>query len=492
MTELPAVVFASDTDANGRRALARAAASGTLVRLTAGVYTTETADPAAAVHRHLWRILGHEIPGAVITDRSIDDGGVGTSGVVFVSAPGRDRPLALPGMLILPRRGPGPVDGDMRLPDGLWLAGEARGLLDNLAPARATPAGSRVLDRAAIETRLDAICAQRGPDGLNRVRDQARAIAPTLNRSTQFAVLDTLIGAALNTRPASGLVSAPLRARAAGTPVDSNRVAVFERLATALADLPPTPLPALPVDAQRRTLLPFYEAYFSNYIEGTEFTVDEAAAIVFAGDVPSGRSADAHDILGTYRLTSSTEEMSRVPRTGPELVALLQERHSVLLGGRPEADPGHFKLRANRAGSTHFVAPAEVEGTLLAGFLAGAGLVDPFARAVFTMFVISEVHPFADGNGRIARIFMNAELVNGGQVRAVIPTVYRENYLAGLRAASHAAGDASLIGVLAFAQRWTARVDWGTRVSAAADLLRTHALRDGREAEDAGVRLTMP
>ncbi|GAI76162.1 unnamed protein product, partial [marine sediment metagenome] len=27
------------------------------------------------------------------------------------------------------------------------------------------------------------------------------------------------------------------------------------------------------------------------------------------------------------------------------------------------------------------------------------------------MFVISEIHPFLDGNGRIARVMMNAELV---------------------------------------------------------------------------------
>jgi fido (protein-threonine AMPylation protein) len=35
----------------------------------------------------------------------------------------------------------------------------------------------------------------------------------------------------------------------------------------------------------------------------------------------------------------------------------------------------------------------------------------PFRRAAFQMFLISEVHPFRDGNGRMGRIFMNAELV---------------------------------------------------------------------------------
>jgi len=492
-TKRSAVLFAADTDASGRRALARAAAKGELVRLTAGVYTTEVADPEGAVRRHLWRILAHEIPGAVITDRSIADGGIGSDGVVFLSVPNRSRPLTLPGMRVLPRRGPGPVEGDMALPDGLWIAGEARALLDNLAITRPSAEGAaRVLNRGAIEERLDQICAHRGPDGLNRVRDQAGAIASALGRSRELSILNTLVGAVLNTRPGAALTSPQLQARAAGTPFDSRRIAVFERLAQALGDLAPAPLPAMPVDQDRRSTLPFYEAYFSNYIEGTEFTVDEAAAIVFDGMVPDNRPADAHDILGTYRLTSSIADMSRVPRGGTDLVDLLKERHAVLLGGRPEAGPGRFKRTPNRAGSTQFVAPEDVAGTLLRGFEAAGDLIDPFARAVFMMFLVSEVHPFADGNGRIARIFMNAELVTASQVRIVIPTVYRENYLAGLRAATHTAGDASLIAVLSFAQRWTARVDWSTRTTAEADLLRTHALRDAREAEEAGVRLTLP
>jgi hypothetical protein len=35
--------------------------------------------------------------------------------------------------------------------------------------------------------------------------------------------------------------------------------------------------------------LPFFEAYFSNFIEGTEFAVDEAAAIIFENRIPKNR-----------------------------------------------------------------------------------------------------------------------------------------------------------------------------------------------------------
>lgn len=45
----------------------------------------------------------------------------------------------------------------------------------------------------------------------------------------------------------------------------------------------------------------------------------------------------------------------------------------------------------------------------------------PFARAVFMMFMVSEVHPLDDGNGRVACVMMNAELSANGEQRVIIP-----------------------------------------------------------------------
>ena len=41
-----------------------------------------------------------------------------------------------------------------------------------------------------------------------------------------------------------------------------------------------------------------------------------------------------------------------------------------------------------------------------------------------------------DGNGRVARVMMNAELAAAQQVRVLIPIVYRSNYISALRALS--------------------------------------------------------
>lgn len=49
------------------------------------------------------------------------------------------------------------------------------------------------------------------------------------------------------------------------------------------------------------------------------------------------------------------------------------------------------------------------------------------------MFIISEVHPFNDGDGRVARVMMNAEFVRVDQPRIIVPTVFREDYILALR-----------------------------------------------------------
>ena len=185
-----------------------------------------------------------------------------------------------------------------------------------------------------------------------------------------------------------------------------------------------TPCPSRP--PQRRdgiggATLAFFEAYFSNYIEGTEFTPEEAEAIVFAGRIPDRRPTDAHDVLGVWRIVSDAAEMRRIPATAAEFLELLRERHAGMFERRPDGAPGRFKTAPNRVGAIEFVRPDAVVGTLERGFEMYRTLDAPFRRAAFIHFLISEVHPFADGNGRMARVMMNAELVAGDQERIVIP-----------------------------------------------------------------------
>lgn len=100
--------------------------------------------------------------------------------------------------------------------------------------------------------------------------------------------------------------------------------------------------------------------------------------------------------------------------------------------------------------------PVCVPGTLAAGLAILSGLTHPFARAVFLHALLTDVHPFADGNGRLSRIMMTKELVGSGLSRILIPTVYRDDYLGGLRALSRHNDPTSLVRALDAGQKVTA------------------------------------
>ncbi|MFA6576064.1 MAG: Fic family protein, partial [Nocardioides sp.] len=103
---------------------------------------------------------------------------------------------------------------------------------------------------------------------------------------------------------------------------------------------------------------------------------------------------------GTYAVLADDVQMRRTGADADEFVELLLARHRLIMGGRPEKRPGEFKTKDNRVGETHFVAWQQVEGTLRAGFALRESLDTAWEKAVYTAFVVAEVHPFDDGNGR--------------------------------------------------------------------------------------------
>lgn len=473
-------------------AVSRAVKAGELRKLASRLYTRNlTDDPASVVRRNLWQIVGGYFPGGLIADRTaLENAPAADGSVCLVTPAGAD--IALPGITLRPRRGPGPLPSDRPFIGGLSLSSTARAYLENMRASRARGGAlPRTLPRRDIEDRLDTLLRRSGEDALNRLRDEMRAIAPALGLEAEARTIDELIGTLLGTRDAP--VSAPVaQARQRGRPYDPARLTLFETLHRALRDHPPVTRLARTRPAEGQATLAFFEAYFSNFIEGTEFEVDEAADIVFRGVIPAGRPEDAHDVLGTYRVVADTADLSRLPARFPDLVASLRRRHAIVMDSRPDKMPGQFKAQGNRAGGTVFVAPELVEGTLEQGFALHRSLESPFARAVFMMFLVSEVHPFADGNGRIARIMMNAELVAAGEERIVIPTIYRSNYLSALKALSQTGYPEPIIRTLDFAQRWISAVDWRDLSATRRELETCNAFRDPGEADDEGIRLRLP
>jgi hypothetical protein len=130
------------------------------------------------------------------------------------------------------------------------------------------------------------------------------------------------------------------------------------------------------------------------------------------------------------------------------------------MAARPEASPGEFKVKTNRAGNTEFVAPRLVRGTLVEGSRILASIPPGTARALMVMFLVTEVHPFNDGNGRLARLVMNAELSVVDACRIIIPTLFREEYVDCLRVLTRQGNPTPFVEAMQKIQGWTAAFDY--------------------------------
>jgi hypothetical protein len=478
-------IFTSNKDS--RKQIHKLLVKGKIRKIASRLYTSNLKDSSEnIVRKYLWQIVGEYFPAAIICDRTGIENKPDKDGNIYVIS-NRTRKIQLPGNIkIIPRKGVGSIENDKPFIKSLYLPSLARSLLENIKASRSRNGElSRTLSKEELEKKLFDILMQNGD--LNKIRDQAKLISHELSLQEEYKKLNSIIGTFLGTK--SSKISSKIgTAFLEKLPYDEKRVQLFNNLHFFLRNQAPF-CRAVNYSDKSWLNLSFYEAYFSNFIEGTEFDVEEAKKIIFDGQVPIDRPEDAHDIIGTYKIISSREEMSKIPETFEELVTLLKSRHLAIMEGRARTNPGEFKTQTNRVGSTIFVEPKLVKGTLKEGFELYRSLECPFYRAVFIKFLISEIHPFFDGNGRVARIMMNAELVHANEAKIIIPTIYRANYLSALKALSQNNIYEPLVRCLSFAQKYVQNIDWEDFEIASTELKESNAFMDSFEAEEKAIRL---
>ena len=431
---------------------------GLLRKIAPKIYTTNLEDePDVIIRRNVFYIIGQLYPQAVISHRSAYELKPTADGDIYLTY-SYSKNISLPGLTVHLMEGPKGTEHDMPFIENLYISSLERRTLENLQKGRARGNSSKCLPRTSIEEFLERMLQVNGESGLNAFRDKARVVSKELDMKEEFETLNHIIGAILSTKPSGILTSASAQARAQGEPYDSERIRLFGVLFEALHN---SPLPLIDepnVENAAFRNFAFFESYFSNYIEGTEFEIEDARTIIETGQPLPDRNADSHDVLGTFQLVASRREMRRTPSSSDELIELLQDRHRILMAARPDRNPGLFKMQNNHAGDTHFVDCTLVRGTLRKGYEFYQALEHPFAKALFMMFMISEVHPFNDGNGRISRIMMNSELVAADQSKIIIPTVFREDYLNALRRLTRKGDPSVVIRALSRARKFSANI----------------------------------
>ncbi|MEX0981965.1 MAG: Fic family protein [Bacteroidales bacterium] len=454
---LQEIIFSS-SDSKISKQISKLKRNGKIRKIAKRVYSSNLTDPPEEIiRRNLFKVLGGLYPGAILSHRSAFEFEPTEEGHIFLTY-SYTKKVHLPGIILRFLEGHEALPGDNQISVGLFASQRARAFLENLQPSKNISGSSKCLPRAQLEDKLEQIIRVNGEEELNNIRDRAREIASMLKMEKEYEELNKSINALLTTHT-PGILSSPIAvARAFGFPYDPARIKLFEDLFRELISNEFKNRTDRNTTNESMRNFAFFESYFSNYIEGTVFEVAEVKRIIESNKPLPARSEDSHDVLGTYKIVSNRHEMSVTPDTAEDLLRIIKYRHKILLEARPEKEPGLLKNKNNFAGLTSFVDFNLVRGTMLQSFDYYKALNHPFARAAYIMFVISEVHPFHDGNGRIARIMMNAELVKAGHSKIIIPTVYRDDYLGTLRKFTRQSQSKPYIKMLQTAQEFSENI----------------------------------
>jgi Fic family protein len=199
--------------------------------------------------------------------------------------------------------------------------------------------------------------------------------------------------------------------------------------------------------------------YHSRAIEGGILTLSETAFFLQEGLTTKGRPlseyletknhAEALSYLDD--LVQKKEEMSE--RIIKDFHAILMKDTQFILVGpsnnRVRIEPGKYKYDNNHViladGSIHYFTdylqvPGEME-KLVEWYKENKDKLHPIELSAILHHRLTAIHPFTDGNGRVARLAMNMILIQKGYTPALIRNEDKQDYYEALRQADEGKPD---------------------------------------------------
>ncbi|MGC2235912.1 MAG: Fic family protein [Pyrinomonadaceae bacterium] len=198
--------------------------------------------------------------------------------------------------------------------------------------------------------------------------------------------------------------------------------------------------------------------YHSNNLEGNSLTYGETKALILFGITAQGKPLKDH-----FEITGHNEAINWILEIVKDKTVLteafIRQLHTLLLkessykeaqtpNGKPtrrKIEVGKYKTQPNHVitvtGETfYFATPQETPAKmqeLIEWFRKEKENpeVNPIILAALFHYRFIRIHPFDDGNGRVARILMNFILMQFGYPPAIIKTEDKENYYVVLRLA---------------------------------------------------------
>lgn len=177
--------------------------------------------------------------------------------------------------------------------------------------------------------------------------------------------------------------------------------------------------------------------YSSNAIEGNTLSRIETAEVIEkgVGAVISGKPLkDQLEAINHAKALDFIKNIAKETKSHQFIAEdHIKEIHKIILAGINDAWAGRYRTTEVfiRGSNTEFPMPSKIPRLMreFSKWLEGQQDVHPVRTASDSHFKLVSIHPFVDGNGRVARLLMNLILVINGYPMAVIRNEDRVEYL---------------------------------------------------------------
>lgn len=178
--------------------------------------------------------------------------------------------------------------------------------------------------------------------------------------------------------------------------------------------------------------------YSSNAIEGNTFNLGETVETLRTGHIDITRRREATEVVNLGNAINHLQE-NLLAAVSPYDVGSFLKLHSLLLRGINDDWAGRFRdQQVLIRGAKHQPPEHRYVAGMMEQFLErlrDVKDVNVIQLATWAHWSIARIHPFMDGNGRMARLWQDLILFRGRFTCAIIPPEAKTDYLRSLAAA---------------------------------------------------------
>ena len=192
------------------------------------------------------------------------------------------------------------------------------------------------------------------------------------------------------------------------------------------------PLPSSLVTRLKKQMMIEY-TYNSNAIEGNTLTLRETQLVIEEGITVGGKSIT--ETLEAKNHPAAIEFIEKLVNAKSELTEdVILQLHKLIMSNIAE-DAGHYRTIGVRITGATFMPPPSSEvkprmDELLKWLKENPDELTPIELAAVFHHRFVKIHPFSQGNGRTARLLMDALLMKDGYpFIAIVPKLDRSKYL---------------------------------------------------------------